>query len=274
MAGFHLRFVGSKELPKSLSDFDVEQSFKLSSGDIAAIRERFRTDRRLGAAVQLVVLRATGRVLDRATYLPRTLLKSLCHSLGLGETAIGSLKTIYKRVATLYDHQKWAREKAGISDVDDAVLAELAITLAELTKTAASVDDLVQAAERWLFDRRYLLPSDRVLRDLARESFASTEALAMAGIKKEIPVPVRKNMVSEVFSPRRGRTGGTILEWLKTPPGKHSPTTLTEVSEKITYLKTLEVDKWPLSHISTARMRAYAQAVANRPPFEIGRAHV
>lgn len=207
MAGFHLRFVGSKELPKSLSDFDVEQSFKLSSGDIAAIRERFRTDRRLGAAVQLVVLRATGRVLDRATYLPRTLLKSLCHSLGLSETAIGSLNTIYKRVATLYDHQKWARETAGTSDVDDAAMAELTITLAELTKTAASVDDLVQAAERWLFDRRHLLPSDRVLRDLARESFASTEALAMAGIKKEIPAPVRKNMVSAVFSPRRGRAG-------------------------------------------------------------------
>lgn len=181
------------------------------------------------------------------------------------------MKTIYKRVATLYDHQRWARETAGISDIDGAVLAELAITLAELTKTAASVDDLVQAAERWLFDRRYLLPSDRVLRDLARESFASTEALAMAGIKKDIPAPVRKNMVSAVFSPRRGRAGGTMLEWLKTPPGKHSPTTLSEVSEKITYLKTLGVDKWPLSHISTARMRAYAQAVANRPPFDTRR---
>ncbi|MES2051499.1 MAG: DUF4158 domain-containing protein [Pseudomonadota bacterium] len=268
MAGFHLRFVGSKELPKSLSDFDVEQSFKLSSGDIEAIRERFRADRRLGAAVQLVVLRATGRVLDRATYLPRSLLRSLCHSLVLGETAIASLKTIYERRATLYDHQRWARETAGINDVDEAALTELALALVELTKTAASVDDLVQAAERWLFDRRYLLPADRILRDVAREAFASTEALAMEGIKKEIPASVRKRMISGAFSPRRGRAGGTMLEWLKTPPGKHSPTTLTEVSEKITYLKTLEVDKWPLSHISTARMRAYAQAVANRSPFD------
>lgn len=90
----------------------------------------------------------------------------------------------------------------------------------------------------------------------------------MEGIKKEIPASVRKRMISGAFSPRRGRAGGTMLEWLKTPPGKHSPTTLTEVSEKITYLKTLEVDKWPLSHISTARMRAYAQAVANRSPFD------
>ncbi len=268
MAGFHLRFVGSKELPKSLSDFDVEQSFKLSSKDIATIRERFRTDRRLGAALQLVVLRVTGRVLDSSTYLPRTLLRSLCHSLVLSETAIASLKTIYARRSTLYEHQKWARETAGITDTDDAILAELAITLAELTKTAASADDLVQSAERWLFDRRYLIPADRILRDLARDAFASTEALAIEGTKREIPAQTRKRMVSAVFSPRRGRTGGTMLEWLKAPPGKHSPTTIAEVSEKIAYLKTLDVNKWQLSHISTARMRAYARAVANRPPFD------
>lgn len=268
MAGFHLRFVGSKELPKSLSDFDVEQSFKLSSGDIAAIRERFRTDRRLGVGLQLVVLRASGRVLDRTTNIPRALLRSLCHSLGLSETAIASLKTIYERRSTLYEHQKWARDTAGISDIDDAVLAELAMSLEELTKTAASVDDLVQSAERLLFDRRYLLPADRVLRDIARSAFASTETQAIEGTKKEVPAQTRKRMVSAVFSPRRGRAGGTMLEWLKTPPGKHSPTTIAEVAEKIAYLKSLDVDKWQLSHISTARMRAYAQAVANRPPFD------
>lgn len=268
MAGFHLRFVGSKELPKSLSDFDVEQSFKLSSEDIAAILERFRTDGRLGAGLQLVVLRATGRPLDRATYIPRALLKSLCQALGLSETAIGSLKTIYERRSTLYEHQKWARGWAGISDMDDAVLAELAMSLDELTKTASSVDDLVQSAEHWLFDHRYLLPADRILRDLSRRAFAQTEASAIVGIKKDIPAPTRKRMVSAVFSARRGRSGGTILEWLKTPPGKHSPTTIAEVAEKIAYLKSLEVDKWYLNHISAARMRAYAQAVANRPPFD------
>ena len=37
MVGFHLRFVGSKELPKSLSDFDVEQSFKQAKR-LAALR--------------------------------------------------------------------------------------------------------------------------------------------------------------------------------------------------------------------------------------------
>lgn len=271
MVGFHLRFVGSTELPKSLSEFDVEQSFRLSTDDIANVRGRFRADRRLGAALQLVVLRASGRSLNQTAGIPRTLLRSLCTSLGVGETAIASLKTIYERRSTLYEHQQWAREFAGITAPGDEVLLELRAALEQLAKTAASVDELVQSAEHWLFDRSFLLPSDRSLRDHARSAFASIEALAIATTKQEIPATERKRMLSNMFSARRGRTGGTILEWLKTSSGKHSPTSIAEVSEKIAHLKTLGVDKWSLSPISNARLRAYAQAVLSRAPVDTRR---
>ena len=149
MRPIHLRFVGATELPKSLSDFDVEHSFRISAADIAAIRERFRADRRLGVALQLVFLRATGRPLDRAASVPRALLRSLCTALGVTETAIASLKTIYERVATLYEHQQWARNHAGIAPPDDAVMTGLGKALESLATTAASVDELVQEAELW-----------------------------------------------------------------------------------------------------------------------------
>ena len=64
-------------MPKSLSDFDVEQSFQLSTDDLDAIRKRFRTAGRLGAAIQLTVIRATGRPLDRVAGVPRPLLQAL-----------------------------------------------------------------------------------------------------------------------------------------------------------------------------------------------------
>lgn len=35
MSIFHLRFVGAVELPKSLSQMDVDESFRLSQKDIA-----------------------------------------------------------------------------------------------------------------------------------------------------------------------------------------------------------------------------------------------
>lgn len=56
MLAFHLRFVGATELPRYLSESDVEQLFRLISDDAAAIRKRFRSDLRLGVSVQLVFL--------------------------------------------------------------------------------------------------------------------------------------------------------------------------------------------------------------------------
>ncbi|PZP99185.1 MAG: hypothetical protein DI587_11040 [Variovorax paradoxus] len=233
MRPIHLRFVGATELPKTLSDFDVQQSFRISSADVAAIRERFRADRRLGVAVQLVFLRATGRPLDRTASVPRALLRSLCAALGAPETAIASLKTIYQRVATLYEHQQWAREHAGIVPADDAVMAELGRALESLAATAASVDELVQEAELWLFGRQHLLPADRALRDLARKAYAFIEAAALEAVNSEVPAHKQSAVLAAVFSSRRGRGGGTVLEWLKIPAGKHSPTSITEVTAKI-----------------------------------------
>jgi len=264
----HLRFVGATELPRSLSDFDVEQSFRLSQADVAAIRERFRADRRLGVALQLVVLRATGRPLNQAVNAPRALLRSLCVALGIGETAIASLKSIYARAATLFEHQRWAREFAELTDTTDEILVDLAKAVNDLFHTAASVDELVQEAQVWLYGRQHLLPSDRVLRDLARKAFAAAEASAREAVDAEIPADEQANLLAAVHSSRRGRTGGTILEWLKTPAGKHSPTSIAEVVEKISYLKQLGADQWTLAAISSARLRGYAQAIVNRPPSE------
>ena len=115
---------------------------------------------------------------------------------------------------------------------------------------------------------RSLLPADRVLRDLARKAFASIEAAALAAVNSEVSADKQKKVLAAVHSSRRGRAGGTVLEWLKVPAGKHSPSSITEVTEKISYLKELGVDKWSLSSISNARLRANAQAIANRPPAE------
>lgn len=270
MAGFHQRFVGLVELPKSLSQLDVGEAFRLSQKDIDEVRVKFNAVR-LGAALQLVIIRATGRSPDKFTGIPRTLLKSLCRSLGLNETAIASMQTLYKRTATRFAHQKWARTQSGLTPADDSVMGELVIALAQISRTAASVDDLTKEAELWLFDRRHLLPSDRVLRDAARVAFAAHEAAALTVVRTDIQTPELRKAIANVFSKRKGRGGGTVLEWLRTAPGKHGPTSLSEVTGKISHLKSLGVDKWSLAGITNARMRAYSQAVISRPPFDTER---
>ena len=274
MTTFRQRFVGATELPKSLTEFDVEQSFQLSTEEVETIRRRFRTDRRLGVAVQLVVIRATGRTFDSVASVPRSLLQYLCTALGLSETSIASLKTLYKRRATLYEHQAWAREACGATDPDSAVMTVLAIALNELAGTAVSVDELVKAAEIWLFDRSHLLPGDRVLRDLARAAFAAVDEASAAAVREEVTPEQLQKAITVVHTKRRGPTGATVLEWLKTPVGKHSPSGLASVIDKISFLKSLGVAGWKLTGIPSARMRAYGQSVANRAPIETRRLKV
>jgi len=108
---YHLRFVGADHLPRTLSEFDVARFFHLAPADAQAISERFRADRRLGVAVQFVFLRASGRPLDRFAVVPKTLLQHLAKELGVTQTSIASLRSMYRRRETLYDHQRWAREQ-------------------------------------------------------------------------------------------------------------------------------------------------------------------
>ena len=109
MPAFALRFVGQEALPPRLSEFDREQFFSLTSADVAALREQFRSDRRLPAALMLMFMRVAGRPLDGFNVLPRNLLRHTAQVLAVSPPSIASLRSIYKRRQTLFKHQLWAR---------------------------------------------------------------------------------------------------------------------------------------------------------------------
>ncbi|RYF53573.1 MAG: DUF4158 domain-containing protein [Comamonadaceae bacterium] len=73
------RFVGLEALPARLTD--LQQFFQLGTSDVEAIRQRFRSDRRVAAALQLLFLRACGRPMDRFSVLPRNLLRYVAEAL-------------------------------------------------------------------------------------------------------------------------------------------------------------------------------------------------
>ena len=137
---------------------------------------------------------------------------------------------------------------------------------ARIASAAVSVDELVKEAELWLFDRRHLLPGDRVLRDASRVAFSAIEAASLEAVRTQVDGP--RKLLAAVYAKRRGRTGGTVLEWLRTAPAEHGSAGLNEATEKMAFLKSLGVDGWTLGAISSARLRAYSQAVVNRPLSE------
>lgn len=198
MPGFHLRFVGRNVLPKGLSARDVEESFALSADDLQELKSGFRGNARIGAAYHLVMLRATGGSPDGLNGIPKALLVYTTSALSMRATNIASLASLYKDAHTSGQHKAWARNRAGFQLVDDDVLAALLDSLHQLCATAISVDDLVKQGEMWLFEKRRVLPHDRLIRDLARQAFAAHEAAALNAILSGVPAANRSAVMRDL----------------------------------------------------------------------------
>ncbi|WP_108627386.1 DUF4158 domain-containing protein [Acidovorax sp. 107] len=267
MSGFHQRFnIGTTSFPKTLTDIDIGLCFRLSKEDVDALRSRYR-DNALGPAILLVFLRASGRHLENLTLIPALLLKYLCAELQLRQTSIASLKSLYKRPTTLTAHRQWVLENlANLAPATPEKLDDLGLALKALASTAVSTEDLVKRGELWLLDNQLLIPHERVLRSIASRAFEAETVAAIEVVRLNVTEALAQKALKAVYSGRKGRTGGTNLEWLKEPPGKHGLHSLREASKKIAFLKELGVHLWDISAIGGARIRAYARAVVHRAP--------
>jgi hypothetical protein len=262
---FAKRFIGAENLPTRLSEFDVQQSFCLSAEDIAAVAERFRHDRRVAAAIQMLFLRASGRPMDRFASVPKTLLCSVCDAFQTPAVTIASLRSLYARRQTLYEHQAWARTYLGLQDFDETQVVELRQLLSVAALEAAHPDDLAETARMWLYERRIVIPGPRRLADLAREAFDATEASMASTIEAGIGKVALLKAIDWCYAAHAG-LAGSRLEWLKTPPKRHLPSTMSETLEKIRALKELGVHAWLLDALALSKQQAYATHVQMRRP--------
>jgi hypothetical protein len=178
---------------------------------------------------------------------------------------IASLRSLYQRRPTLYEHQQWARNYLGLRDLDAAAEADLVAMLALHAAEAAHADDLVTSACHWLYDHRILIPGQRRVQDWARDAFATIEANIRSAIASEVTPAALRRCRESAYS-QRPDGAFSHLEWIKTPSRRHGPSTLTETLEKISYLKSLRVHEWSLTAVSLPKQHAYAQQVQARRP--------
>ncbi|GCB06510.1 Tn3 family transposase [Ralstonia sp. SET104] len=268
MPGLEFRYVGKDSLPTRLSEFDVEHYFALTASDVAAINQKFRRAGRPGAAIQLVFLRASGRTLDQLNTLPRQLLRYIGDKLGVETPTIASLRTIYQRYPTLYEHQVWAFQYLGLTRLDDEQWAGLEAWIRQDAAESLTVEELLQHAHYWLYERRILIPSTRALQDLARTIWAGIERDLLAMIDVVVSPEQIMRAEAAVFA-QHATSGTTVLEWLKTPPARHSPSTMSETLAKISFLKDLGAHTWTFDAVPIEKQRAYGQRIQARRPAKV-----
>lgn len=177
------------------------------------------------SAYNSFALRAFGRPLDRFAAVPRNLLQYVCEAFSAPLLSIASLKTLYQRRPTLYEHQQWVKEHLGIKPFDVTSQAALLEMLRVQAAAAADVDELVTTAQRWLYNRCRLIPGQRQITDMARHAFSAYEAQMLAAVNRAVPAATLQHCMESVRSP--GADGSaTHLEWIKAPSRRNGPKNL------------------------------------------------
>jgi hypothetical protein len=71
----------------------------------------------------------------------------------------------------------------------------------------------VSFARRWLYERKFLIPRERVLRDLARRAVAKTEAALYKAVIAVVPAEVRERWERALYT-ASPQPELRVFEWL------------------------------------------------------------
>lgn len=124
---------------------------------------------------------------------------------------IASLRTLYARRQTLYEHQLWLRGYLELKDVGQAANDRPVVYLQAQANEVNSIDELVVAANHWLYEQKLLIPGDRQVRDLARKCFATVEADILKIVLATVPALSISRYEFVVFG-FYNKTSTTVLE--------------------------------------------------------------
>ena len=263
MQSWHTTYLGLKELPRELSAFELQAFFTYSRAEREVIDARYGAPHKLGLALHMGFLRLSGRSLSAARIVPVSLWTHLGKELGVRPPELASLKAMYARGRTLFDHRQLAQDAMGFRlPTEHQSRAFLRVLRDEATRLSDK-DQLLVFARRWLYDHKLLIENNRRLRTQIVAALDMLETHTGELIATEVP--------SDLLSKWRRtlaefRPDGQIQQsWLWEAPAKHSTVQIAQVFARIDLLYSLDIHKH-LGALGDLIVRRYARQLASRPP--------
>src|ERR1700693_4599825 len=90
-------FLGARELPREISEFELQSFFTYGQVERKVIAARRRPTHRLGLALHIGFLRMSGRPLDAFRIIPASLWRHLGAQLDVAAPNLASLRALYRR---------------------------------------------------------------------------------------------------------------------------------------------------------------------------------
>ena len=146
MQGWHSTFLGMRELPRDISDFEMKAFFTFDGAEREAINARRGDSHKLGLALHIGFLRMSGRLLYAFRVVPVGLWRHLSEELGIATPDVASLRTLYGREKTLFDHQQLACTVLGFRWMSEHQRRSLVRELRDEVARCADRDQLLVRA--------------------------------------------------------------------------------------------------------------------------------
>jgi len=158
MQGWQTTYLGVRELPREISTFELQAFFTFRPAERELIEARQPTEVRPGAAHRFSALeRASARRLSRH---PIGTVAPPRHRAGIEARELASLRAIYGRGRTLFDHQQVACESLGFRSMSGHQRRALVRELRDEVARCADRQQLLVRARQWLYGHRLLIVPD------------------------------------------------------------------------------------------------------------------
>ena len=270
MARWDYLYLGFESFPDALSALEIEHFFTLEPAELVEVSRRRGSMNRLAVALQIGFVKMTGTPLNSVQVIPAVVLDHLGHQLRTGESTpqIASIRALYRRRRTLFDHQQAALKVLGFRHLHEQVEPGLIASLRRVAAETFEVDALVASALVWLFEHRYVIPPSRRLRRLAVAARRHHDAILLEKVEATVAAEVRAEWMPQLLQVVDPDTGVSRLDWLREGPVSKRPQGLADHIAKVSFLKTLGADQLALD-ISLAGLRHYARPMLYRKPAAV-----
>ena len=262
------QYLGCERFPENLTEPEVAHFFSLSEDDRRAVRRRRRPLNRLGVALQVGFLRLTGAPLNSVEMIPPQVLAHLGAELGIAPPRLASIRALYRRHRTLFEHQNAAKQALGLRDLTEHGERALNGFLRREAGDKFLVDELEQAARAWLRDHHYVQLPTRRLRSSASGARRHYDGGLLAGAVAAVGIEQTKVWPLELSETMPN--GKTRLEWLRDSPASRKTKGLADHIAKIDFLKKLGADRLHLG-LAAGMLKAQARSMLYRKPATLKR---
>ncbi len=231
--------------PSAVSDEDLVRHFSLSEADHGEVLSSARGEsNRIGFALQLCHVHQFGRFATAFETVPPHLVRHIAGQFGLS----APLFFVYPdRERTRREHNEAIQRYLGLRRFRDSDEEPLREHLVSMALEDLREPRMVRAAERWLVERKVLLPGESVLREVARSALANVEDALVEKVSARVDAELGRRMSELLTVPSGRRRSG--LEELRRAPGRAAPSTLLSLCERIGKLRDMRIDQLDLSGI-------------------------